>query len=242
MSHVLLLTLALGTAGAEPPAPIRCLLVTGGHGFERQPFEALWNALPGITWREVQHPHFWPELKPEAAKAYDVLVLYDLPLTIPDEAKADFVNLLNAGKGLLALHHCLAGYPQWDEYERIIGGRYLLSKRTVAGVEQPASTYHEGVDLPLHICDPQHPVTKDLGDFVIHDEVYGHFVVGPDVTPLLGCANPESDPINGWTKRYGASQVVYLQPGHGPGAWTDPHWRQIVSNAIAWVKAQSGPK
>lgn len=31
------------------------------------------------------------------------------------------------GKGLVALHHCLASFQDWDEYPKIIGGRYHLT-------------------------------------------------------------------------------------------------------------------
>ncbi len=56
----------------------------------------------------------------------DVLVLYDMWQPITDEAKSDFVARLKEGKGLVALHHCLASYQQWPEYAKIIGGQYHL--------------------------------------------------------------------------------------------------------------------
>jgi type 1 glutamine amidotransferase len=236
----MVLICAVTAARADDAAKIRCLVVTGGHDFERGPFAAMWDALPGIAWREVRHPHAYAEFKPEAAATWDVLVLYDMPQTIPDEAKADLVALLRAGKGVLALHHCSGSYPHWDEYETILGGRYLMAPRTVDGVVQPASTYHEGIDIAVHVVSPDQPVTKGLTDFGYHDEVYGHMQVSPDVTPLLTCATEGSSPTVAWTHRYGRSQIVYIQPGHGPGAWGCPSYRQMLSQAIAWVRTESG--
>jgi type 1 glutamine amidotransferase len=222
---------------AEEPAKTRVVVFTGGHGFDQRGFAAMFNALPNITWREVAHPQAHALLKADAAKDYDVLVLYDMPGKISAEAQADFGALLHAGKGLVVLHHSLGSYPDWAEYETIIGGRYLFRKRVVDGKEQPASGYKHDVDMPVKVVNPEHPVTKGVAaEFTIHDETYKDFVVGADVTPLLTTTHPTSTPTIGWTKRYGKSQVVYLELGHDKGAYENPNYRRLVTQAIAFVK------
>ena len=96
-------------------------------------------------------------LKAEAAKGYDVLVLYDMHQEITEEAKADFLARLKEGTGLVVLHHAIASYQKWPEYARIIGARYYLEPTVVDGVNKPRSLYQHGVQIKMHVADPQHP-------------------------------------------------------------------------------------
>src|SRR6266567_2457673 len=138
------------TATAEK---IRVLVVTGGHGFEKEPFFKLFKDNPDITFQAVEHPHAYALLKPDAAKQWDVLVLYDMQAAIPDEAKEDFVARLKEGKGLVVLHHALCSYQHWPEYAKIIGGQYFLDKTIVDGVDRSASSYKHDVDFKIHVAD-----------------------------------------------------------------------------------------
>ena len=239
---LLALTLVLPALAQEPPAKLRVVVATGGHDFERGPFETMWNELPGITWREVKHPAVHALFKPEAARDYDVLVLYDMPSAISDEAKRDLVALLTARKPVVALHHSLGGYDNWPEYWTILGGHYMLAPKKIHGATYPASTYEHDVRFPVKVADPEHPVTKGLGDWDLLDEVYGQFWVLPSVTPLLTTTEPKSGPVIGWTHRYANSQVVYLEPGHGPSSWNDATYRTLLVNAMRFAHEQTRPR
>ena len=89
---------------------IRVLVVTGGHGFEKEPFFKLFKDNPDITCQAIEHPNAHALLKADAAEQWDVLVLYDMHQEITAEAKADFVARLKEGKGLVVLHHAIANY------------------------------------------------------------------------------------------------------------------------------------
>ena len=229
-----------GTADTRPAGKIRVLVVTGGHDFEKAPFFKLFQDNANITFQAVEHPRAHAFLKPDAAKQYDVLVLYDMWQDITDEAKADFVNLLKEGKGLLALHHCLASYQKWNEYARIIGGKYYLEKHTENGVEKPGSTYKHGVKFTVNIASRRHPITQGLRDFEIEDETYGLFEVGADVTPLLTTGEPTSARTIGWAHTYGKSRVAYLELGHDHLAYENPSYQRLLAQAIRWT-AQKRP-
>ena len=149
--------------------------------------------------------------------------------------KTNLVSLLKNGKGLVATHHCLAGYPAWDEYANIIGGKYYQEKTVEEGVERPASTYQHDVDFTVQVADAQHPVTKGLKDFKIHDETYGKFGVKPDVKVLLTTEEPTSTRSICWAKEYGRARVVYLALGHDHLAFENPNYRQLLAQAIQWT-------
>jgi len=217
------------------PKPVRALVVTGGHDFEREPFFALFKAMPGVEFREVVHPNAHAFLKPSASGNYDVVVLYDMWQPITEEAKGDLAALLKQGKGMVALHHCLAGYNDWPEYARMIGGRYRLNKETVNDVERPGSVYKHDVQFKVRIADSRHPIARGLKDFEILDETYGDFDVEAGVKPLLTTDHPTSGKTIGWAHTYGKSRVAYIQLGHGPTAYQNPSFRRLVDQAIRWA-------
>lgn len=237
MLALLALLFCVSALPARAAEAIRVLVVTGGHDFEEAAFWNLFKTMEGITYQAVRHPNFHARLKPEAAKDYDVIVLYDMWQDITPEAQADFVALLEQGKGLVATHHCLVGYQQWEEYRRLIGGKYHLNPIVRDGREIPASTYKHDVDFKVAVAAPDHPVTRGVKDFTIHDETYGRFEVMPHVTPLLTTAEPTSSSPVCWAHRYGNSRVVYLQLGHDHLAYENPGFKKVLRQAIQWTAA-----
>jgi uncharacterized protein len=224
-------------AGSPKPLSqkIRVLLVTGGHGFEKEPFFKVFQDNPDITCQAVEHPNAHALLKAEAAKQWDVLVLYDMHQEITPEAKADFVARLKEGKGLVVLHHAIANYQTWSEYTAIIGAHYYLAATNIQGVFKPRSAYKHGVDFRVHVADTRHPVTRGVADFDIHDETYKWFDVAKDCHPLLTTDEPESNPVIGWAKTYKGTRVVYMESGHDHLAYENPSFQQLLRQAIRWT-------
>jgi hypothetical protein len=214
---------------------IRVLVVTGGHGFEKEPFFKLFKDNPDITYQAAEHPNAHALLSAEAAKQWDVLVLYDMHQEITPEAKADFVARLKEGKGLVVLHHAIANYQTWPEYTAIIGAHYYLAKTNINGVEKPRSAWKEGMHFRIHVADPKHPVTQGMSDFDTHDETYKWFDVAKEVHPLLTTDEPLSNKVIAWAKTYEGARVVYIQSGHDHFAYENPNYQQILRQAIRWT-------
>jgi len=222
---------------AEANRKVKVLLITGGHGFEQKPFFKIFNENPEIA------VTFASQGKTDAAAydrddllTYDVVVLYDMPKTISETQKAKFLSLFDKGIGLLVLHHALVSYQQWPQYEKIVGGKYLTENEKVGDTVTPASSYHEGLEVPIVIVATNHPVTEGVRDFTIVDEIYAGVRVQPDVA-LLFVTTP---PLNrgrpmGWYRRQGKSRVVYLQLGHGPEAYENANFQRLVANSIRWT-------
>lgn len=236
---VMALLCAWAGIAAEPaqklPEKMRVLVVTGGHGFEKEPFFKLFKDNPDITYQAVEHPKAHALLTAEAAKEWDVIVTYDYNQKITDEAKADFIARLKDGKGLVALHHAIATYPAWPEYWNIIGARYYLAATNINGVAKPRSAFKHDVDFKVHVADTRHPVTSGVKDFSIHDETYKWFDVSKDCHPLLTTDEPESNKVIGWAKKYEGARVVYIQLGHDHLAYENPNFRLILKQAIRWT-------
>lgn len=70
---------AQGRMPAGGRGPVKVLLITKGHGYDRANFFAMFDALgDDITWTHVEHPaarKFWD---PDLAEDYDVFVYYDM--------------------------------------------------------------------------------------------------------------------------------------------------------------------
>jgi hypothetical protein len=213
------------------------LLITGGHGFEREPFLAMFEAMPDVEWTEAQQPeanHLW--VRGEVAD-YDAVVLYDFWQEITEEQKEAFVRgLRDEGTGLVVLHHAIADYQHWPEYTRIIGARYFLKPDIGPdGRRWERSQYQHDVLLRVRVANPEHPVTRGLEDFEIHDETYKGYWVSPQVQPLLTTEHPLSERLIGWAHTYGRARVVYFQLGHDRHAYENPSYRRLVHQALLWV-------
>lgn len=255
-------------------APTRVLLITKGHPFDYNAFFAVFDANPAIEWTHIEHPAAQRFFAPELARDYDVFVLYDMPGLVfregeppalqapPEQLRQDLAALLAQGKGLVFLHHALAGWPAWPEYGELIGGRFLYQPTKVRGRDCLDSGYRHEVTHGVRVLDPEHPVTRGLpANFTLTDELYLAEIFEDSVHPLLAsdhdfkAANfysadhavrgrmfcnddwphPPGSSMIGWVRRARRSPIVYLQCGDGPGAYANEHYRRLVANAIAWA-------
>jgi uncharacterized protein len=224
----------LGQA-ADGERPVRVLLVTGGHEYETNQFLQVFRDNPAITVTPVTHPDAQRWFAADRAGQWDVAVLYDMWQPIDEGTRANLVARLKEGKGLVVTHHAIANYQAWPEYEKILGARYYLEPTVRDGVRKERSKWLHDVQFKVRVTDRNHPVTRGLADFEIHDETYILFDVHADVTVLLTTDAPTSQPTLAWAKTYDAARVVYLQLGHDHLAYENPQYRRLLANAIRWT-------
>lgn len=216
---------------------IRILLVTGGHGFKKVPFYNMFDSLQGIRYDTIVQPAANELINSPAVDQYEVLVFYDMPDSITPAQQQAYTRLLNQGKAMVFLHHALVSYQRWPEFTNIIGGKYHTVPVTVNGVTY-RSNYKHDVVIPVKVENRQHPVTKGINDFEIFDEVYGDCEIRSSIKPLLSTTHPKSMRYLAWTHHYGRSEVLFIQLGHGPEAFRDPHYRQLLQQGIHWSAQQ----
>lgn len=258
---------------------MRVLLVTKGHPFEREPFFAVFDADHGISWTHVEQPAAAHLFDPDRLAEFDVVVFYDMPgirftggeppvrfLDPPADFVRGFREVLETGKGMVFLHHAVAGWPAWEEYARVIGGRFHYQPAELRGVRYPDSGYRFDVHHHVEVLAPDHPVCDGLGDgFDLTDELYLFPVLEDDVVPLMrttfgvrdpsqfwsadlairgrrdsneGWTHPAGSDLVGWVKSAGHSPVVYLQFGDGPATYADPNYRKVLGNAMRWAASR----
>ena len=234
---LLLATLAsFPSFSAERDAKLKVIVVTGGHGFEQEPFFKMFKDNQNITFTHAEHARTNATVyERDDLLSYDVVVLYDMPKNITEEQKSKLLSLFDKGTGLVVLHHALVSYANWPEYEKIIGGRYPEPDPNKPGTVTEKAGYQHDVEVPVVILAKDHPITAGLKDFTIHDEIYWGYRVSEDVTPLVTTTHPKSGKPLGWCRTEGKSRVVYLQLGHGPEAFNNENYRRLVSQSILWT-------
>lgn len=258
---------------------IRVALVTKGHPFDTDAFFAVFDSFDDVEWTHVEHPEALALVEPGRASEYDVFVMYDMPgITFsrndppaefsdpPDGYPEAFEALLAAGKGMVFLHHAIAGWPTWERYAHIVGGRFHYQPATLDGTDYPDSGYRHNVTHTVEVLDPTHPICAGLDtSFDITDEVYLFPVLDEGIEPLMSStydfvdanfysadrairgtrndrtnwSHPAGSNLVAWIKQVGASPIAYIQFGDGPQTFADPNYRRILSNAIAWAADSS---
>lgn len=219
---------------ADAIVPIRVLLVTGGHGFKREPFLQMLRDDELIEFQEAENGASAKAFERDDLSSYDVFLLYNMTQNITDRQKENFLHAIDRGVGLVVLHHALVSYQQWPEYERIIGGRYPEDQKH-RGKVTPALGYRHDVDVPKTIVAKRHPITQGLENFVIRDEIYWGYRVSQDVTPLIATTHAESGNPLGWVRQEGDALIVFIQLGDSPTAYRNPNYRRLLSQSIQWA-------
>jgi type 1 glutamine amidotransferase len=241
MSTLLLTMLSLLPTDAAPPrAPIKgtpaetlkVLVITGGHGFQAQPFFKMFEDDHGIRYTAAVQAKAAEAYDREDLFGYDVVVLYDSPSEITEAQKARFRGLFERGIGVLVLHHALLSYQKWPEYERVAGGKYLLDDEVTNGkVTTRESTYQPSAEIPARITVKDHPITAGLADFTLRDEFYHQVRMRSDVTTLVSAGGESL----WWTRTEGKSRVVGTVLGHGRGSFEDPTFLQLLARSLRWA-------
>lgn len=214
------------------------MVVTGGHAFDTVQFFQLFDSLEGIAYDHFNQPEANQFIASENTQTYDVLVFYDMWQKISEKEKQAYLRLTRQGKPFLFLHHSLVSYQDWDEFEKLLGGKYIQRSDKIPGEQQ--STYKHDVWINFKVVDSKHPVTRGFNDFRLFDEVYGNFRVSEDVVPLLKTNHPESSSIVGWENKYNNSTIIYLQPGHDFHAFESPLYHNLLLQSVNYL-AKTNP-
>jgi type 1 glutamine amidotransferase len=236
---------------------LRVRVVVGGHGFERDAFDAALRALPGVVIEYDKQPAAALRMNPRDLQGVDALLLYDIPgidfratidppqlLEPPAQFQVGFEALLLDGIGIVALHHALAGWPAWPAYGECLGGRFRYRATHVAAAAAPDSGYASDIEYGVEVIDPAHPVTQGLPpQFTLRDEPYRCEVDEARVTPLLRAdARYTSAPFQSAAHAVGAADALPPGQWQGPAQSTLVAWsREIWSSRVVYLQPGDGP-
>ncbi|MFB3829659.1 MAG: ThuA domain-containing protein [Bryobacteraceae bacterium] len=223
--------LLLAASAAFAASPVRVQVTTGGHPYGIS-FYSLFEGREDLAVTVNPHPSAY---RRDLRKFADVLVLFDLADTNEEFQRRNLQDYLEAGGGLVVLHHALADNWRWQWwYEEVTGGRFLMG----AEGERPRSQARDGVVIEARPV-ARHAVLEGVGALRLRDEAYKGMWLSPRATVLMETDNPENDRAVAWIGPWRKARVISIQLGHGAAAHRDPGYRRLVRNAILWTAGRN---
>ena len=210
----------------------KVLIVTGGKTPDKENF---YNLFSELSYDTISKPAAFALFGSDKLKGYKAILFYDTYQSINDEEKNNFLKIFENGIGVFFLHHSIVSHQEWDEYEKIVGGKYFHQKYSDEGKVYGPSTYKHDQDFIVKISDNTHPVTKGLSDFEIHDETYLNYRVQKNVKVLLTTDYRASGEILGWTHTYNKSKVVFIMLGHDKIAFKNVNFKKLIKNSFDYL-------
>jgi type 1 glutamine amidotransferase len=224
------------------------LLIAGGADYHNTPehYELLSGLLAGPAGLNLTITDDFAGLTDASVRPYDLLVLW---ATIGDPPAAPVEALFGAvrrGTPLLGIHAAPFTVRRVPGGPEAIGALYL---------PWPHLPYQE---TTVSIYDRSHPITRNVEDFRVTDELYCLEPRGDGVqvlagydgraadAPYRGAPRPGQDEAHAWrlgqprapllyTTRLGAGKVHVNALGHDGAALRHPAFRQLIAQGVGWL-------
>jgi type 1 glutamine amidotransferase len=209
----------------------RVLVVTSGHWYPTE-FYAMLDSLPGVTWTHA--PTHAEAFSKPLEDRYDVVILHDMLNVTTERARERLRAFVEAGKGVIELHHAIVDYSDWPWwYEEVVGGKYNQKE----GPGHKASHYKEDVEFLVTPVKgkERHPVLKGVGPLWVYDECYKDMFLSPKIEVLMESADPLNDGPIVYVGPHPKARVLYIQLGHSAHTMNHPGFRKLMANAVAWA-------
>lgn len=169
---------------------------------------------------------------------YDVVVLNINQVVWDETVKSDFVNYVSSGGGLVVMHEADNAFPEWREYNRMIGlagwgdrdkeaGPYYYWKDGVFVKDYetsgPCGWHGQRVPFMINVRQSMHPIMKNLPSAWLHinDELYGNLRGPAENMEVLATGfsdektggSGKEEPVL-FTVAYGKGRVFHCVLGH----------------------------
>ena len=238
--HTLLALLALGvsTFAADPPKPLRALMVCGGccHDYEAQKkilSEGI-GARANVEWTIVHEGGPGKDHrvsiyeKPDWWKGYDVVLHNECFGDVNDNAFVEGIAAAHkAGVPAVMLHCSTHSYrtATTDEWRMCLG----LS----------SYSHEKNRDLEVKVVNAEHPVMKGFpavwNDRA--DELYKNEKLWPNFVPLARAYGQDTkkDHVCVWVNTYGAGRIFATTLGHSNETMKAPVYLDLVTRGLLWA-------
>ena len=210
---------------------IRLLVVTSGHSYPIS-FYAMLDSLQCITWTHATS-HAEAFGRP-IEEDFDAVLLHDMHNATTEQTRARLKAFVEAGKGVLSLHHAIVDYTDWPWwYEEVTGGKYFVEP---VG-NHPASQFREDEEfLVTKVRDKHnHPILQGIGPLWVYDELYKGMYYSPNIEVLMETSHPENDRPVVYVGPHAKARVVYIQLGHSDDTMKHPGFRDLIANTVKWI-------
>lgn len=221
-----------GTAGRK----LRVQFSPGGHTTPLQIYAMFEDPLFADV-EPVVRPHPYALDTVDATEYPDVIITNDwLTTQWPQRDRDHLVKHLNAGRGLVALHHAVGSNDSWKAWTDDYLGCHLYDTLDAGAMKTQARLKQFVVQDITPVGN--HPIVRGIERFQLPwDEGFPNMWISPKATPLFKTDDPSyRDPTIAWVgPALPKGRVCGIQPGHTKFVCQDPNWRRIVHNMILWT-------
>jgi type 1 glutamine amidotransferase len=240
---LLIAFLLASLAWSAPDPKLNLLVVSGGHGYDTVQFNLMWKSFPqfNVTFQVLKVGN--EIFEDVSAWNYDVLVFYneqDPGAKFTDKQKANFLALLDKGVGMIVMHHAVASYPFWPEYEKLAGVKYTSKNFYPPGPQISIAKLY--ITHDLMVLDTADPIMKGITkSFTTRDEGYRNMRFPSDNHLLLRSHSADADTPAAWRRTFHNSRVFTTVLGHGPNRSGDPNifaepfFKGMMLRAVLWT-------
>ncbi|MDZ4850906.1 MAG: ThuA domain-containing protein [Pirellulaceae bacterium] len=247
---------------AEPPKPIRALLITGGccHDYAAQK-DILKKGIEARAHVVVDQIHTddtstAPPLavfgNPDYAKSYDIVIHDECAAAISDPAIISAV-LAPHKKGIPGVNlHCAVHSYRIGNAKEIAE---LGSERGMWFAYLGIQSSGHGPKLPMAIktIDSKHPITVDLGwsNWTTgNEELYNNVELLKTASPIHHStqivtqkdgSTSEAEAIVTWANDFGGTRVFTTTVGHYNETVADDHYLDLVTRGLLWACDKLNP-
>ena len=256
LAAALLLLAQPFSSAAEPPKPLKVLLITGGccHDYKTQK-DVLKQGLEARLHATVDQVHSpdgntTPKLpilgNPAYAKGYDVVIHDECAAGISDPAVIDAVLAPHrAGIPAVNLHCAMHSYRIGNPKDKAEAGSDRAKWFEYLGLQ---SSGH-GPRKPLNISTvaPDHAALAGLSWSewtTIDEELYNNIQVLPTAVPLQSATqkindNKTDSGIVTWANDYKGARVFSTTVGHVNDTVADARYLELVARGLVWATGKS---
>lgn len=152
--------------------------------------------------------------------------------TIEKEQEEGLLAAVKAGVGLAGWHGGTGdAFRNNTNYQWMTGGQWVAHPGNI-------------IDYTVQIADPDHEITRGIGEFAMHSEqYYMHTDPGNNVlaTTTFSGEHEGADWIAGtvmpvlWTRMWGAGRVFYSALGHVNSDFDVPEAAETVRRGMLWA-------
>lgn len=159
-------------------------------------------------------------LNPGNLRDYSVVFNFTTDRDISDAQWTALKAFVEQGGGYAGIHNATDTFENNEEALRLIGGHFL--------------THPAQLDIPVEIVDPEHPVTRGVRPFTLHDELYimEHW---PDAYHLLAGTPAEGGQPIAWVREQGKGRVFYLSLGHNAHCFENVDYARLLRQGVQWA-------